>query len=112
MRISAKFARRWSGASIEPLELQNGFEHVDAERRSDFERIDKRFEQVEQRFEAVDKRFEGVERRFDSSDRRLEAVDSEIQKLRTEMNARFDAMQRTMIIGFASIVASVIATQI
>lgn len=52
-------------------------------------------------------------------DRGFDEVKGEIRDLRAEMNsrfaavdARFDSMQRTMIIGFASIVASVIATQL
>ncbi|HMI81328.1 MAG TPA: hypothetical protein VK480_06025 [Solirubrobacterales bacterium] len=50
-------------------------------------------------------------------DRGFDEVKGEIRELRTEMNnrfaavdARFDAMQRTMIIGFASIVASTVAS--
>jgi hypothetical protein len=53
-----------------------------------------------------------VEKGFDE-------VKSEIRDLRSEMNARFaavdarfDSMQRTMIIGFASIVASTVASVI
>jgi hypothetical protein len=53
-----------------------------------------------------------VEKGFDE-------VKGEVRELRREMNsrfnsidARFDSMQRTMIIGFASIVASVVATQL
>jgi hypothetical protein len=53
-----------------------------------------------------------VERGFDR-------VDADIRDLRSEMNtrfeaveARFDALQRTMILGFASIVASLVATML
>ena len=42
-----------------------------------------------------------VEKGFDE-------VKGELRELRAETNARFDSMQRTMIIGFASIVASVV----
>ncbi|MBA3865146.1 MAG: hypothetical protein H0X42_02170 [Solirubrobacterales bacterium] len=52
-------------------------------------------------------------------DRGFERVDADFRELRAEMHARFnavdarfDAMQRTMILGFAGIVASVIATQL
>ena len=37
-------------------------------------------------------------------------VKGEVRELRAETNARFDSMQRTMIIGFASIVASTVAS--
>jgi hypothetical protein len=53
-----------------------------------------------------------VEKGFDE-------VKGEIRDLRSEMNARFaavdarfDAMQRTMVIGFASIAASIVASVI
>lgn len=52
-------------------------------------------------------------------DKGFDEVKGEIRELRSEMNSRFaavdhrfDAMQRTMIIGFASIVASVVASVI
>lgn len=52
-------------------------------------------------------------------DKGFDEVKGEIRALRKEMNARFgavdarlDSNQRTMIIGFASIVASVVATQL
>lgn len=51
-----------------------------------------------------------VEKGFDE-------VKGEVRELRTEMNARFaavdarfDAMQRTMIIGFVTLIASVVAS--
>ncbi|MGC1851559.1 MAG: hypothetical protein WA687_03865 [Solirubrobacterales bacterium] len=35
--------------------------------------------------------------RFDAIDKRFDRVDADIRELRTEMNTRFDAMQRTTI---------------
>jgi hypothetical protein len=49
--------------------------------------------EMNSRFDAVDSRFR-VESRFNAID------------------ARFDAMQRTMILGFVSVIASVVATQL
>ena len=50
-------------------------------------------------------------------DRGFDRLDKDIRDLRAEMNmrfaavdARFDSLQRTMIIGFASIVASTVAS--
>jgi tetrahydromethanopterin S-methyltransferase subunit G len=82
---------------------------------SRFDAIDSRFGAIESRFDAIDPRFGAIESRFDAIDPRFEAVDSRI-------DARFDAMQRliiqvgaglfgTMLIGFASILATVLATQ-
>jgi hypothetical protein len=49
----------------------------------------------------------------------FERVDGDLRDLRAEMNsrfsavdARFDSMQRTMVLGFVSVIASVIATQL
>ena len=38
----------------------------------------------------------------------IRSVRDEVGALRTELNARFDGMQRTMVLGFASIVASAV----
>ncbi|HEX2392991.1 MAG TPA: hypothetical protein VHI77_08735 [Solirubrobacterales bacterium] len=59
-------------------------------------------------------------------ERGFDRVDADIRDLRSEMNsrfekvdarfekvdARFDALHRTMVLGFASIVASVVASQL
>lgn len=39
-------------------------------------------------------------------------VRGEVRELRTETNARFDSLQRTMIVGFAGIVASTVGSVI
>lgn len=82
-----------------------------------FDGVDKRFDQVDKRFEQVDKRFDQVDKRFEQVDKRFEQVDTDIRELRSDMktgfaevNARFDAMQRTMIIGFVSLVGTVVAS--
>jgi hypothetical protein len=48
-----------------------------------------------------------VDKRFDQVDRRFERVDAEFKELRGEINSRFDSMQRTMIIGFVGLFASI-----
>jgi hypothetical protein len=49
-------------------------------------------------------------------DKGFDEVKGEVRDLRSEMNARFDSMQRTMIIGFvtlnASVIGGLIATQL
>jgi len=73
----------WSDDRIDGLErkVDEGFRHVDQQ-----------FKQVDKRFEQIDKRFERVER--------------ELYDLRGEMNARFDSLQRTLLIfGGAMFVA-------
>jgi hypothetical protein len=39
-------------------------------------------------------------------------VKGELREFRTETNARFDSMQRTLVVGFASIGASTVASVI
>jgi hypothetical protein len=62
----------------------------------------------------TDERLDDLARRMD---RGFEEVKGEVRDLRTEMNARFaavdarfDAMQRTMIIGFVTLIGSVVAS--
>jgi hypothetical protein len=57
----------------------------------------------------TDERLDDLSARVDHG---FDRVDGEIRDLRSEMNARFDAMQRTMIIGFASLAASVVGAAI
>ena len=62
----------------------------------------------------TDGRLDDLSRRMD---RGFDRVDTDLREIRSEMNlrftavdGRFDAMQRTMIIGFASIVGSIVAS--
>ncbi|HZK15821.1 MAG TPA: hypothetical protein VFC52_04475 [Solirubrobacterales bacterium] len=49
-----------------------------------------------------------VSRRFDKVDRRFDTVEGEIGELRTEMNTRFDGLQRTMLLLCGGIIAALI----
>lgn len=60
----------------------------------------------------VEKGFDGVEEKIREVKGEIREVRGEIRELRTETNARFDSMQRTMIIGFAGIVASTVGSVI
>jgi hypothetical protein len=42
--------------------------------------------------------------------RGFDRVDADLRELRSEVNTRFDAVQRTLVIGFASIGAGVLAS--
>ena len=85
------------------------------------ERLDDLKENVNQRFDEVDKRFDQVDKRFDRVEadirelrsdmkRGFERIDGEMKAGFAEVNARFDAMQRTMIIGFVSMIGSVVVS--
>jgi hypothetical protein len=63
------------------------------------ERLDDFKENVNQRFDQVDKRFDQVDKRFERVDMRLASID-----------ARLDGMQRTMLIGIFSLLASIWAS--
>ncbi|HWO46625.1 MAG TPA: hypothetical protein VNM41_01075 [Solirubrobacterales bacterium] len=72
-------------------------------------RVDRGFAEV--KGEVRDLRTE-MNGRFDSLqgeiNSRSDSVNGRFDSFQAEMNSRFDSMQRTMIVGFASIVASVI----
>jgi hypothetical protein len=61
---------------------------------------------------SVDKGFVEVKEEFGRVRGEIRELKGEVREFRGETNARFDAMQRTMIIGFASIVASVVGAVI
>lgn len=58
------------------------------------------------RFDAVDKRFDEVERRMDGGFKR---VDEDIRDLRSDMNQRFDALNRTLLQLGGGVIAALIA---
>lgn len=87
------------------------------------ERLDEFKENVNQRFDDVDKRFDQVDKRFDrveadirelrsETKKGFERVDIKFAALQAEMNARFDSMQRTMIVCFTGMTASIVASVI
>ena len=52
--------------------------------------------EVRERFEQVDQRFEQVDQRFEQVDQRFERSEQETRKLRAEVAAGFDDVQRTI----------------
>jgi hypothetical protein len=76
------------------------------------ERMDDFAAHTDHRFDAVDRRLDSMERRMEDGFKR---VDADIDRLRSGMNQRFDAMQRTLLpMGGGVIVALIglIATQL
>ena len=60
-----------------------------------------------------------VDQRFDQVGQRFDRVDADLRELRTEMNVRFDALQRTLIqvaggilAAFGAALIGLIATQL
>jgi hypothetical protein len=87
------------------------------------ERLDDFKENVNQRFDDVDKRFDRVDADIrelrvevrshrNESKASFERVDDEFSVLRAETNARFDALQRTMLVGIFAVLASIWASVI
>lgn len=87
------------------------------------ERLDDFKETVEQRFDQVDSRFDRVEgdirelraemkQGFERIDKRFEAVDNKFIALDNKFDGKFDSLQRTMIIGFVTLFASIVASVI
>jgi len=79
-------------------------------------RLDDFAAHTDRRFDAVDKRFDAVDKRFDAVDKRFESLERRMEDGFTEINARFDALQRTLLqlVGGGVIVALIglIATQL
>jgi len=80
--------------------------HVD----SRFDAVDKRFDAVDQRFDAVDKRFDAVDQRFAAVDQRFASLDRRVENGFSEVNARFDALQHTMLQLGGGLVIALIGT--
>lgn len=86
------------------------------------DRLGERFDRIDERFDHVDERFKQVDERFRQVDHRFDRVETDIRELRGEVkggfdriDVRFDAMQRTLFLAAAGIVAALIgliATQL
>jgi chromosome segregation ATPase len=79
-----------------------------------FDGVDKRFDQVDKRFDQVDQRFDRVEadiRELRSGTKKgFERVDDKFDALQSEMNGRFDSMQRMMVVGFVTLFTGIVAS--
>jgi hypothetical protein len=51
-----------------------------------------------------------MDRRFEQIDQRFDRVETDLRELRAEMNARLNTMTASMVVGFVSVLGSVIAT--
>jgi len=74
------------------------------------ERLDDLKENVNQRFDQVDKRFDLVDKRFEQVDKRFDKVDKRLDAMQADMKHGFESMYRTMIIGFVTLFASIVAS--
>src|ERR1700749_124400 len=75
-----------------------------------FDGVDKRFDQVDRRFELVDQRFDGVEADIRELRVDVKRIDGKVDALQSEMNGRFDSMQRTMVVGFVTLFTGIVAS--
>jgi len=74
------------------------------------QRLDDFKENVNQRFDQVDKRFDQVDKKFEQVDTDIRELRSDMKTGFAEVNARFDAMQRAMLIGFVTLFTGIAAS--
>jgi len=78
------------------------------------ERMDDLKENVNQRFDDVDKVLEKIDKRFDRVEGEMKAgfqrVDDKFDALQADMKHGFESMYRTMVIGFVTLFASIVAS--
>jgi predicted nuclease with TOPRIM domain len=101
---------KWTDDRLDDLNARmgKGFDEVKgeirdlrAETKTEFRQLrgelNTRFNGVESRFNGVESRFNGVESRFDTMEGRFSGIES-----------RFDSLQKTMVLGFVSMTASIV----
>ena len=95
---------KWTDERLDDLAglVDRGFAEVKGEIRDLRTEVNGSFDSVNGRFDSFQAEMNS---RFDSFQTEM---NSRFDSFQTEMNSRFDSMQRTMVIGFASIVASVV----
>jgi chromosome segregation ATPase len=111
--IMEAMRQSWSDDRLDALNqrVDEGFIRVDEQ----FAKVDARFARVEDRIDRLD---EKVEARFDHLDAKIDRkIDNSAAELRQEMkmgfdqiNARFDAMQQTMIRGGIGLIGVLVAS--
>jgi DNA anti-recombination protein RmuC len=75
--------------------------------------VDRRFDQVDQRFDRLEADIRELRVEMKNGFERIDGkFDGKLNSLQTEMNTRFESIQRTMIIGFVTLVASIVASVI
>ena len=78
--------------------------------------IDKRFDQVDQRFDRVEGDIRELraemKKGFERIDARFEHIDGKFDGRFESLNSKLDSLQRTMIIGFVTLFASIAASLI
>lgn len=47
-----------------------------------------------------------VDQRFGQVDQRFDRIDADIREMRTEMNARFDSLQRALLLGSIGMISA------
>jgi hypothetical protein len=74
------------------------------------QRLDDFQKNVNHRFDEVERRFDRVEGDIRELRSDVKLVDGKVDALKSEMNGRFDSMQRTMIVCFSGMTASIVAS--
>ncbi|HKB52056.1 MAG TPA: hypothetical protein VKC63_11610 [Solirubrobacterales bacterium] len=72
------------------------------------DRLDDLNRKVDDGFLSVDKRFDAVDKRFDWVDKRFDAIDRRFERLEDKVDARFDSLQRTLILFCGGIIAALL----
>src|SRR4051794_2029415 len=97
VRSMAVMARdAWTDERLNDLNLrmEKGFEEVKGEVRDVKGEVGELRKEMNSRFDSMNSRFDSMEARFDTKDAGL--------------NARFDSLQRTMVLGMVSMSATVV----
>jgi hypothetical protein len=79
------------------------------------DRLGERFDRIDERFDQVDERFDQVEHRFDRVETGLRELRLDMKGGFARLDDRFDAMQRTLFLAVAGVIAALIgliATQL
>ncbi len=72
------------------------------------DRLQERFDSIDRRFDEVDRRFDEVDRRFGEVDKRFDKVEGELKDGLKALDAKFDGLQRTLMLTGGGIVATLI----
>jgi hypothetical protein len=105
-KVDDGFARADSHMAVEFAKVNGRIDTLAATTDQRFKRVDERFEDVDRRFDEVDRKFDAVDRRFDKVEATMKAG---FEHLDTKFDAKFDALNRTMIYVGSGLIGTLIA---
>jgi len=105
--MAAMVREKWTDERLDDLNgrMEKGFDEVKGEIREVKGEVHDLRKEMNGRFDSLEARLEA---RFNSMDARFNSMDARFDSMGARFDARFESLQRTMVMGFVSMSASIV----